>query len=41
VMRAAYLAAAHDVPISMEYLRKAAHAEYDAMGRISSSSSRL
>lgn len=41
VMRAAYLAAAHDAPISMEYLRKAAHAEYDAMGRISNPSSRL
>jgi predicted nucleic acid-binding protein len=41
VMRAAYLAAARDVPISMEHLRKAAHAEYEAMGRILNSSARL
>lgn len=41
VLRAAYLAVAAGEPISMDHLRRAARAEYDAMGRIDTSGSTL
>ena len=41
VLRAAYLAAATQSPIAMEHLRRAARAEYEAMGRVVRSSSSL
>lgn len=41
VLRAAYLAAASGEPITTEHLRRAARAEYEAMGRIDTTGSRL